>query len=103
MASGTTHINCSVLCLLVKHPITVAVDTQIGLVILDLIMPGMGGGKCLEKLLKINPQAKVLIATGFLPDEATMESVEAEAKGFINKPYDMRQILKAVRGVLDGN
>jgi PAS domain S-box-containing protein len=76
---------------------------RIDLVILDLIMPGMGGSKCLEKLLKINPQAKVLIATGFLPDEATMKSVEAEAEGFIHKPYDMRQILKAVREVLDGN
>ena len=37
---------------------------NISLVILDLMMPKMGGQKCVEELLKIDPQAKILIATG---------------------------------------
>lgn len=74
---------------------------KINLIILDLIMPGMGGRRCLEKLLKINPQARVLIATGYSVDGPTKEALEAGAKGFIGKPYDVRQTLKAVRKALD--
>lgn len=76
---------------------------KINLIILDLIMPGMGGRRCLEKLLKANPQAKVLIASGYSVNGPTKEALEAGAKGFISKPYDVRQMLKAVREALDGN
>ena len=74
---------------------------KIDLIILDLIMPGMGGRKCLEKLLKINPQVRVLIASGYSVNGPTKEALEAGAKGFISKPYDVRQMLKAVRKALD--
>ena len=39
-------------------------QSEIELVILDLIMPGISGKKCLGELLKINPKLKVVIATG---------------------------------------
>jgi len=74
---------------------------KIDLIILDLIMPGMGGRKCLEKLLKINPQVKALIASGYSVNEPTKEALEAGARGFISKPYDLKQMLKAVRKALD--
>ncbi|MBW1691983.1 MAG: response regulator [Deltaproteobacteria bacterium] len=76
---------------------------KIDLIILDLIMPGMGGRKCLERLLKINPRARVLIASGYSVDELTKKALEAVAKGFISKPYDIKQMLKAVRETLDKN
>ena len=38
---------------------------EISLVILDLIMPEMGGKQCLEELLKIDPAVKILIASGY--------------------------------------
>ena len=74
---------------------------KIDLVILDLIMPGMGGKLCLVELLKINLEAKVAIASGYSPDEPTREILRNGAKGFISKPYDLRQMLKVVREVLD--
>ena len=76
---------------------------KIDLVILDLIMPGMGGKRCLVELLKINPGVKVAIASGYSPDGPTKEILKNGAKGFINKPYDLRQMLKVVREVLDQN
>jgi PAS domain S-box-containing protein len=76
---------------------------RIDLVILDLIMPGMGGGKCLEGLLKIDPQAQVLIASGYSPDASTQGTLEAGAAAFINKPYDTKKLLDLVRKVLDKN
>ena len=74
---------------------------KIDLIILDLIMPGMGGRKCLEKLLKINPQTRVLIASGYSVNGPTKGALEAGAKDFIRKPYDVNQMLKAIRETLD--
>jgi PAS domain S-box-containing protein len=76
---------------------------QIDLVILDLIMPGMGGSKCLEELLRMDPQAQILIASGYSPDASTKGTLETGAKGFVSKPYDTSQLLKLVREILDQN
>ncbi len=74
---------------------------RIALVLLDLIMPEMGGKQCLEELLEINPGAKVLIASGYSPNSLTKETTEVGARGFVSKPYDIRQLLETVREVLD--
>jgi PAS domain S-box-containing protein len=76
---------------------------QIDLVILDLIMPGMGGKRCLEELIRMNPEVKVLISSGFAGDHPEGKTKQAGAKGFIKKPFDLGQILRAVRDVLDGS
>jgi PAS domain S-box-containing protein len=74
---------------------------RIDLVILDLIMPGMGGKRTLEELLKIDPKAKVVISSGYSEIEPIKQTIEAGAKSFISKPYEITQILKVVREVLD--
>ena len=61
----------------------------------------MGGSKCLEELLKIDPQAKILIASGYSPDGPTKGILETGAKGFVSKPYDTGQLLDLVRKILD--
>ena len=75
---------------------------RIGLVILDVGMPGMGGHKCLRKLLKIDPVVRVIISSGYLDDGRVRETKEAGAAGFIGKPYQLVDLLKKVREVLDG-
>lgn len=77
--------------------------SEISLVVLDLIMPQMGGKECLEALLKIDPLVKVLIASGYAAEGQTKDTIEAGAKGFVGKPYDMKQMLQAVREVLDSD
>jgi PAS domain S-box-containing protein len=74
---------------------------KIDLVILDLIMPGMGGRKCLEKILEINPRAKVMIASGYAPDGTSDNPVEKGAKALVPKPFNINQLLQAIRKVLD--
>jgi len=73
----------------------------ISLVILDLIMPGMGGTKCLEELHSLDSEVKVVIASGYSVNASTRETLDAVAKGFISKPYELRQMLKMVGEVLD--
>ncbi len=76
-------------------------NDKISLIILDLIMPGMGGKKCLDEFLKRDPDIKVVIASGYSPDGDAKSAMDAGAKGFISKPYNVRNMLKEVREVID--
>ena len=54
--------------------------------LLDLMMPEMGGKQCLEELLKINPRVKVIIASGYYrPMDRPRKILPRGAKGFVNK------------------
>jgi two-component system, cell cycle sensor histidine kinase and response regulator CckA len=74
---------------------------DISLIILDLIMPGMGGKKCLDELLRIDINAKVLVASGYSSKGITLDDKPHGVMGFIGKPYDAKDILDAIRTVLD--
>jgi two-component system, cell cycle sensor histidine kinase and response regulator CckA len=74
---------------------------RIALVILDLIMPTMGGKDCLKKMLDFDPGAKVLIASGHAADSSTRECIALGAKGFVAKPFRSNDLLQGVRKTLD--
>lgn len=74
--------------------------TSIDLVVLDLIMPQMSGEKCLEKICKINPDVKVVVSSGHAPEAQEKLLLEARAKGFVNKPYEVKQLLRVVADIL---
>ena len=74
---------------------------NIALVVLDIIMPRMDGKECLEELLRINPAVKVIISSGVGHYDLINDIVKIGAKGAVNKPYSMRQLLGMVREVLD--
>jgi PAS domain S-box-containing protein len=74
---------------------------RIDLVILDLIMPGMGGRECLAELLEINPLAKVIFVSGYLADASPVETRESGARAFVRKPFRSAEMLDVVREVLD--
>jgi two-component system cell cycle sensor histidine kinase/response regulator CckA len=75
--------------------------TEISLIILDLIMPGMGGSRCLKELMLIEPGVAVLVASGYSENGLAVGELVAGARGFIRKPYDAKDILGAIRKVLD--
>jgi two-component system cell cycle sensor histidine kinase/response regulator CckA len=60
---------------------------RINLVILDMIMPGMGGRETYLKIKEINPQVKVLLSSGYSIDGEAQEILAQGAQGFIQKPY----------------
>jgi len=72
----------------------------IDLVVLDLIMPGMGGSKCLKKIIEFDPGAKVVIASGFISDKPTLDDLKYTARDFITKPYNIKMMLNAIQRVL---
>ena len=66
-----------------------------------MIMPGMGGRQCLDGLFTINTKAKVVISSGYSHIASRKETIKAGARGFIGKPYEVKQLLQIVREVLD--
>jgi DNA-binding NarL/FixJ family response regulator len=64
-------------------------------------MPVMDGRKCLAEILRIDPHAKVIIASGYSEGGQANGVMDSGAKGFVQKPYNMRQLLTTVREVLD--
>jgi len=74
---------------------------EIDLVILDISMPGMGGHKCLAELLKLNPEARVIIASGYSRNGGLKDVLAAGASGIVDKPFTLREMVRTVREVLD--
>lgn len=73
---------------------------RIALVVLDLLMPKMGGVQCLQELLTMDPNVKVLIASGYAEISA-QDLLATGAKGVVQKPFQVRQFLQLVRQTLD--
>ncbi len=76
---------------------------QIWLVILDLMMPEMSGKDCLMELVKIDPAVKVLIASGYAPEDELHKEINPLIKGFVHKPFELTQFLDEVGSVLRNN
>ncbi len=70
---------------------------HIDVVILDLGMPGMGGRRCLAELLDVDPDARVLVASGYGQSRLEEEILRAGARAFLSKPYRVSELLEKLR------
>jgi PAS domain S-box-containing protein len=77
-------------------------SADIDLIILDISMPGMGGHRCLKEVLKINPEAKVIISSGYSRSGHLRNTIDSGASGYIAKPFKFEELFRKVREVLDG-
>ncbi|MEI6705413.1 MAG: response regulator, partial [Deltaproteobacteria bacterium] len=73
---------------------------DISLVILDVVMPKMGGKETLERLMANDPDVRVLITSGFHQDGTADTLMNLGAKGFIPKPYSQLGLCKAVAEII---
>ncbi len=74
---------------------------RIDMIILDMIMPGMGGAETFERLRKINPEAKVLLSSGYSIDGQAEDILSRGCNGFIQKPFNLPKLSRRVREILD--
>jgi len=66
-------------------------------VLLDMIMPGMGGAETFRELKAMNPDVSVLVISAYsLPDEVR-ELLAQGCKGFLQKPFRIPELLSAIR------
>jgi two-component system cell cycle sensor histidine kinase/response regulator CckA len=74
---------------------------RIHLVLLDMIMPGIGGGETYDRMKEINPDIKVLLSSGYsITGEAT-EILKRGCDGFIQKPFNINGLSNKIREILD--
>jgi len=71
------------------------------LVILDMIMPDMGGGDTFDRLREIDPDIKVLLSSGYSINGQATEILDRGCDGFIQKPFNINQLSRKAREILD--
>jgi signal transduction histidine kinase/ActR/RegA family two-component response regulator len=74
---------------------------EIDMVILDMVMPDMGGGEAYDTLKKINPDIKVLLSSGYSLNGQAAEILERGCNGFIQKPFNVTQLSQKLREILE--
>jgi CheY-like chemotaxis protein len=75
-------------------------SSTISLVILDMMMPVMGGKEAFYSLRESSPELKILLCSGFSHDGTGDELVKLGANGFIQKPYNRSELSRSVAAVL---
>jgi len=70
------------------------------LVIMDMIMPHMGGGQAYDEIKIINPKAKVLLSSGYSIDGQAQEILDRGCDGFIQKPFSMQALSGKINEIL---
>ncbi len=73
----------------------------IDLVILDMIMPGISGGRTFDILRGINPDVAVILASGYSAEGEARAIINRGCRGFIQKPFHLQALSRNVREVLN--
>ena len=74
---------------------------QIDIVVLDMIMPDMGGGDTYDRLKSIQPKIKALLSSGYSLNSAASDIIARGCNGFIQKPFGLGQLSFKLRAILD--
>ena len=78
-------------------------SSEVALVVLDLIMPVMGGKECLHELARMDHGVKTIVSIGHSDSEDSGQIPDGSISGSVKKPYGVRQLLETVRWVLDAS
>ncbi len=73
---------------------------RIDLVILDMIMPEMSGTEVFKKIKEINPEARVLLASGYSSDGEAAAIMGRDSTGFIQKPFTIKKLATRIKSIL---
>ncbi|OPY86818.1 MAG: Blue-light-activated protein [Syntrophaceae bacterium PtaU1.Bin231] len=73
---------------------------EIDLVIMDMIMPGMGGAKTFDCLKEIDPDVKVIICSGYSMDGEAQKLLDRGCVSFIQKPFQLPELSRKIREAL---
>jgi PAS domain S-box-containing protein len=72
---------------------------DIDLVILDMIMPGMDGGKTFDRIREIRPRLPVMLSSGYAINDQASKIMRKGCNGFIQKPFSVSEISKKIRKI----
>jgi two-component system, chemotaxis family, chemotaxis protein CheY len=71
-------------------------ETDPDLVTMDLTMPRMDGIECIENLVRLKPDVRILVISALADKATAIDAMEKGANGFLNKPFTDRQLNEAI-------
>ena len=74
---------------------------EIDLVILDMIMPGLGGGETFDRLKRIDEDVRVLLSSGYSINGQAKEILDRGCGGFVQKPFSLNDLSIKIKKLLD--
>lgn len=77
-------------------------QTDPDLVTMDLTMPRMDGIECIENLVRIKPDVRILVISALADKATAIDAMEKGANGFLNKPFTDRQLNDAIAELIRG-
>jgi NarL family two-component system response regulator LiaR len=75
---------------------------QPDVILLDLVMPRLGGIEAIDEIKKENPDARILVLTSFAEDEQVFSAIKSGALGYLLKDSSPQELLRAIRDVYRG-
>jgi CheY-like chemotaxis protein len=69
---------------------------EVDVIIVDMIMPRMGGYDCIKILKQINPDARILVSSGYSLVSDTQQIISKGIDGFIQKPFEINELSQAI-------
>ena len=88
-----------------KEALTIYNDASasIAAVIIDMTMPVLGGLPTMRELVRMNPDIRIIAASGIHDNEATARSIGGQVKQFLAKPFTKERLLRAVATAVAGS
>jgi len=74
---------------------------EIGLVVMDLVMPGMGGARALEHLREMNPALPCIVVTGHAPESVDTAKFTDTCTRFVAKPFRPKVLTALIHELID--
>lgn len=74
---------------------------QIDLVLLDMVMPKLGGHKTFYQIKAIDPNANILLSSGYVSESEVNDLLSKGAKGFLPKPHRIKELAVEIRRIMD--
>jgi NarL family two-component system response regulator LiaR len=77
-------------------------ELQPDVLLIDLVMPCLGGLEAIGEIKKENPEARILVLTSFAEDDQVFPAIKAGALGYLLKDSSPQDLLRAIRQVYRG-
>jgi len=85
-----------------QEAVTQALATNPDLILMDLVMPVMGGIEAIQRIIGAEPSARILVLTSFAADDKVFPAIKAGALGYLLKDSEPADLVEAIRQVYRG-
>jgi NarL family two-component system response regulator LiaR len=86
-----------------REAVELARDLQPDIILIDLVMPEMGGAEAIALIRRENPDARILVLSSFGESDQVTAAVQAGARGYLLKDSSPDDLLFAIQSIVRGN